>query len=66
MKFIIDRFEGEWVVVELENGEMIDLPVNIIPIYAKEGDILRIIVDREETSSRKKRIEEKFKSLFED
>ena len=66
MKFIIDRFEGEFAVVELENREMINLPICIIPQGTKEGDILKIIIDQEETTSRKRRIEEKFKRLFED
>lgn len=66
MKFIIDRFEGEFAVVELENREMINLPICIIPQGTKEGDILKIIIDQEETSSRKRRIEEKLKRLFED
>ncbi|OLS03119.1 DUF3006 domain-containing protein [Tissierella creatinophila] len=66
MKFIIDRFEGEFVVVELENRDMMNIPIDIIPKFAKEGDVLKIIVDEDETFSRKKRIEEKFKRLFKD
>lgn len=66
MKFIIDRFEGEFAVVELENRDMINIPIDIIPKLAKEGDTLKIIVDKDETFSRNKRIEEKFKRLFED
>lgn len=64
MKFIIDRFEGEFVVVELENRDMMNIPIDIIPKFAKEGDVLKIIIDEDETFSRKKRIEEKFKRLF--
>ena len=66
MKFIIDRFEGEFAVVELENREMIDIPICMIPADAKEGNTLKIIIDEEETAIRRKRIEEKFKNLFED
>lgn len=66
MKLIIDRFEGEWAVVELENMDMINIPIQIVPSFAKEGDTLKIIVDENETFSRKKRLEEKFKTLFED
>nr|WP_300004292.1 DUF3006 domain-containing protein [Tissierella sp.] len=66
MKFIIDRFEGDFAVVELSNREMIDIPVCMIPPEAKEGDTLKIIIDEEETLRRKKRIEEKFKRLFGD
>lgn len=66
MKFIIDRFEGDFAVVELENREMVDIPICMIPTEAKEGDTLKIIIDEEETAIRKKRIERKFKRLFED
>lgn len=66
MKFIIDRFEENFVVVELENRDMLDIPIDIIPMDAKEGDVLKIIIDEDETFSRNKRIEEKFKRLFED
>lgn len=66
MNFTIDRFEGDFAVVELENKSMINIPLMILPKDSKEGDILRIIKDKKETDNRKYRIEDKFKSLFED
>lgn len=64
MKFTIDRFEGEYAVVELENMDIIDLPIKILPEGAKEGDILEISINHEETEERKENIEEKFKRLL--
>lgn len=64
MRLIIDRFEEEFAVVELENKEMVNLPRSIFPIEAKEGDIIKIIIDEEETEIRRLRIQEKFNSLL--
>lgn len=64
MKIIIDRFEGEFAVVELENGNMVDIPKCILPNEAKEGSVLSITLEIDETEERANRIEDKFKSLF--
>lgn len=64
MKFTIDRFEEEFAIVELENREMVEIPKAILPIEAKEGDIINISVEERETEDRKKRIQDKFDRLF--
>lgn len=64
MKFTIDRFEGEFAIVELENKEMLDIPKGILPIEAKEGDIISVSVEQGETEERKERIQSKFDRLF--
>lgn len=64
MNFIIDRFEGDYAVVELENKDMIDIPRTILPVDAKEGDIINISIQETETENQKKRIQDKFNSLF--
>ena len=61
MKFIIDRFEGDYAVVELENGEFADMPKVFVP-NAKEGDVVTITVS--EDKDRKKRIEDLANELF--
>lgn len=66
MKYTIDRFEGEYAVVELENKETVKIPVKALPEEAKEGDIIIVSVDNQETSEREKRIRDKFKLLFEE
>jgi DUF3006 family protein len=45
MKIIIDRFEEEFVVAELENKQMINIPKVIMPTNAKEGDVISIEID---------------------
>ncbi len=66
MKFTIDRFEGKFALVELENCDIIDISVSLLPEGSKEGDVLKITIDKEETEKRKASVEEKFKRLFED
>lgn len=71
-KGIIDRFEGEWAVVEMEDGEFIDVPVDTLPPEAVEGSLIymergqKSLVLKEETDNNKDRIRELMDSLFED
>lgn len=64
MKFIIDRFEGDFAIVELEDKEMVDIPCKILPSDSKEGDVINISIDEAETEHRRKRIQDKFNKLF--
>ncbi|QIB28093.1 DUF3006 domain-containing protein [Caloranaerobacter azorensis] len=70
MRGIIDRFEGDYAVIELENLEVINILKDNLPQNAKEGDVVVIkdnkyYIDIEETRRRNKQIEEFFKDLFE-
>ena len=40
MKLIIDRFEGDFAIVELPDGRLIDCPKCLIPNNANEGSII--------------------------
>lgn len=64
--FIIDRFEGDLVIVEFE-GKTYDLPRKILPPEVKEGDVLRIefTLDTKETLNRKEKIKQLEDELFE-
>ena len=64
MKVTIDRFEGEFAVIELGSGETADMPRILIPGGAKEGDVIEIRIDAQETELRKQRISRKLKDLF--
>ncbi|MBM7871579.1 hypothetical protein JOC70_003079 [Clostridium pascui] len=66
MKVIIDRFEEDFAVCERENKTMLDIPKEILPEEAKEGDVLNIniSIDTEETESRKKLIQELTKDIW--
>lgn len=65
MKVIIDRFEGNYAIVELENRSTVDMPKKLIPEGAKEGDVLSIEIATDETNRRKERIKKLMDDLFE-
>ncbi|MCL2157351.1 MAG: DUF3006 domain-containing protein [Methanobrevibacter sp.] len=62
MQVIIDRFEGDFAVVELPNKDMIDVPKVLFP-DAKQGDVIDILINHKETDKRKKRINDLFNKL---
>lgn len=64
MKVIIDRFEGEYAVVELEDGSMVDMFKTLIPSNAKEGSVITILCDDSETKDRQEKMKTKMNSLF--
>jgi len=64
MTFIIDRFEGEFAVIEL-NGEIYNMPRKLLPPEAKEGSVIDISVNKEETESKLAEAKSLLKDLFE-
>ena len=63
LKVIIDRFEGDYAVVETEDKIMVNLPKLLIP-GAKEGDVISISIDEEETKQRKDNISKLMDDLW--
>lgn len=68
-KFIVDRFEEEYAVLEKEEGGTVDVLKSELP-EVREGDVLTYengiyTVDCEETQKRKELIREKMRKLFE-
>ena len=59
MTFTIDRIEGNYLIVELENGKIINLPKELIP-NAKENDIYTITLNKDEMKKRKNNINNKY------
>lgn len=65
MKFTIDRIEQETAVVELESGEILALPYTLLrPLQAKEGDVLQLCIDQEETDRRRARVSSLLRDIF--
>jgi hypothetical protein len=62
---IIDRFEGEFAVIETDNG-IINIPRADIPAAAKEGDVLVLGLDKKGTNERKQHIDGMMNKLFKD
>ena len=65
MEVIIDRFEGEYAVVELNKGVFVNLPKALVP-DAKENDVIQIIVNKKKTNKRKEHITKLMDNLFQD
>lgn len=65
--FIIDRFEGDWAVIEY-GRQTFDFPRAQLPADAAPGDVLVISaqVDRETTTRRRAEIEALAKRVFQE
>ncbi|MDM5191142.1 DUF3006 domain-containing protein [Bacillus hominis] len=66
---IIDRFEGELAVIEI-NNITIDVPKSKLPPTAKEGDVLIIeddqyTIDKNETDKKRREVQDLMDKLFE-
>lgn len=66
MKYTIDRFENKYAVVELENQEFVNIPRSAIPNEAKEGDIINVKIDKNQTDKQKKHIEKLMNDIWTD
>ena len=64
LKVILDRFEEDFALVELENKEIVNIP-RILVSEAEEGDIIEIRICKEETRQRQEEIEKIADDLFE-
>ena len=67
---IIDRIEDKIVVCENENGQTVELAIDMFVMPIQDGDFVYkninglYEVDIEETQKRKKNVENRFNSLF--
>ena len=64
MKLIIDRFEGEFAIVEAEDGSVFNMPKKLFSC-CREGDVLKLEFDEAETKNRAKNIKNLMNELFE-
>jgi len=64
MNLIIDRFEGEYAVVELPDRSMVNLPKKVLPADACEGDVISITIDKDEIRDRKQKIQKLAEDLW--
>lgn len=69
MEFVIDRFEGEFAVLEDENGGFQNIKKSLLPQNAKESDCVifkdsKYTISKEKTESLKQEIDELMEDLF--
>ena len=65
MKVIIDRIEEKFAVAELPDGSFADIPRVLLP-NGKEGDVVIIQIDRDETVKRTEKIQAMIQQVFEE
>lgn len=67
---VVDRFEGEFIILELDNGDYIRIPRKNCPDMAGEGMVVclendRILfIDYEETSRREYELRVRFERIL--
>lgn len=69
--FIVDRIEGDGIVLENNQGEIIIIDKQLVKEIPSEGDILYYKdniykIDKVETENRKRYIEEMVKGMWEE
>ena len=70
MKGVVDRFEGKFAVIELEDRKMVNIKIDRLPEGVNEGDCVNYdggvwVIDREKTAARKEQIEKLMEDVFE-
>ncbi len=65
MRLVIDRIEGEWIVAQMPDENMLQLPKTLLP-EAVEGDVIVIEIDAAERTKRQQAVEELMNELFTD
>lgn len=66
MNVTIDRFEGEYAVVEIDDGSFANLPLALVPKGADEGSVISITLDTAAAESRRKEVGRLMDKLFEE
>ncbi|MGG7178156.1 DUF3006 domain-containing protein [Clostridium paraputrificum] len=69
--YIVDRIEGEYVVLEAPNGDILNIEKALVAIGVNEGDCLikeanYFKIDKEETIKRKESISTMMKGMWAD
>ena len=65
MQVIVDRLDEDYIVLELEDGNIIDVPKELIP-GAKEGDIVDIYINKDEREKKEEEVKKLMDDLFVD
>lgn len=65
MKYVIDRIDGGFAVIELSLNRWANVPIALIP-GAKEGDIINIEILPGQTKERKEKMTIRLEDLFDE
>lgn len=64
MEFIIDRFEGDFAIIELEDKSFEKIPKKLLPVDTVEGSIIKITLDKKNSEEKITEISNLLDSLF--
>lgn len=69
--YCVDRFKGEYAVIEGPDEKMVDIKISELPVGLKEGDCLKKvegkwIIDEEEKNRRIERIKDLLSNIKKD
>ena len=65
MQVTVDRIEEDYIVLELEDGSIVDVPKELIP-GAIEGDIVDIYINKDEREKKEEEVKKLMDDLFVD
>ena len=63
MKWVIDRFEDNYAIIGC-GDEYFNIPKDVLPEGASEGDILNITINTADTEAASVRVKDRLKKLF--
>ncbi len=66
MKWIVDRFENDYAIIELEDGTLVNVLKCALPKDISEGDVIRLEIDKGETDEKREDMKKRLKNLFVD
>ena len=65
--WVIDRIEGgpagDLAVIEIAEGKTVTVPLTSLPDGASQGNVIRLVIDREEEARRRKKLRSLFSRL---
>ena len=66
--FIIERFEGEWAIIETDLRHTFNLPRWVLPQGIKEGDVIsiQVVIDFDATKERAEISKRRLDNLFDE
>lgn len=65
MEVIVDRIEGDFLVVEIAENKFVNMPICLVP-EAKEGDVILIKIDETKKRELLNNVNNLMNNLFED
>lgn len=66
---VVDRFENDLIVIETDEGKMLNCKRSLFPKKIREGDVVNLkdfTINKEETEKRRESIDKLFEDLLDE